>query len=1330
MNSNIFNLIYEKSLAFQASHSHRFDYLREYIEFIKKQSNFRNNWIEKYPDILFCIFFIYAVINRIYLLCEDDANRLLDESNQDNDGIHPDLREFCQVHDFSLPFIDQEKAFQDRFMMDLYDEIRHRGFSLSSSYEFYFDLCSIEIELTNNPEESFCELLIFLLSIYNKGSNENFGNQINNEDEELYSLLHHKFRIKVIEKIDDSSTILIDNTGRYYPLVLQDAKTETFISRLLFDLDGIHWYTNRSNFINHRCVLLNSKNTTDKEESLYRFIRALEERSALGILLASSSFIISPTMKDCLRAWARHGILYSIGTIPTNHFCGDVSGLINNYESFDTLISLSSNSTRTNQISISLDSYASRFWSLIHRTLDTHHDEVLSPTEAYVSVPNDMFIQCECSIDPVLYCLQKHLLAKQSNQTLLFKHVFSLVRVSIKTDDNTSQLSSSEYSLPLRFKNDSLLERESGVQVFVTGPALLANVKGDYLWLNENKTYEIIIPSLNPSHYFSGLNLQQPLFLPEYAIYLLTHPGSKYIWDILNNKSVFSNIDTLGLLTLSIPSIEEQWRIVSTIGNVGGTIKGSQVGISTMSRRALSIFEKKTNIGDNDRYFKLLAALENKNSSSINDSDRDLEKIDLSTILNASEISSLAQDFPNIIDYCCNAYKMDVSNKSLLQHSQPIELTKFCVSLLNPKPGSKIYVPFAGFGSYFKALSDCVCIGEEISPEVCSVANIRLSYSGITSRITCGDSMKTIDESPDKFDYIITTPPLFKMKGDNNNLDDGHFIRVLKGLYNKKLSNNGRMVIVAPLSFSYGTNFKSIKERLIKDGTIEMFISLPQVFLPLTSDYYGVIVINKNKNNSLTSSLLADGSSFFEESISTTAAGRFLYKELLDGINDINSDYCVKKILNVNNLNIYPRRFIFQNQSLQEGKQYIKLRKLITYNKCKKQIAISESPCIRSRDLFDHYCSFVVSPSSKCVKNKKYRLLTEPSALICFSKEYVKVGYVTEVPIQIENHIGAFSINEKIKPEYLLKELLSDYVKEQMKACMVFERRHISDIMNDLMDIFIATPSIHEQDIVLKNDAFKELEIANQKIKRQFDLYVEDTHMKKHAIGQNILNLRTYWDCLLQAREENNGNLPDDFALGIKHPLYVKEIIEKINMYLGEVSRGIENFTYAEDPRFKEKSDIVVDTFLRDYINTNTNPEYEIIYQPNLDNSSGQIHFSKVALKIILQNIISNAWQHGFKNRKEDNYIKVSWSETEDDLLIFISNNGCPIVDSMAQDELFKYGTSTRRGEADMEGHVHSGLGCYQIKALMNIDGQGDVTVKSNPKSEYPVTYILTFHKQ
>ena len=34
------------------------------------------------------------------------------------------------------------------------------------------------------------------------------------------------------------------------------------------------------------------------------------------------------------------------------------------------------------------------------------------------------------------------------------------------------------------------------------------------------------------------------------------------------------------------------------------------------------------------------------------------------------------------------------------------------------------------------------------------------------------------------------------------------------------------------------------------------------------------------------------------------------------------------------------------------------------------------------------------------------------------------------------------------------------------------------------------------------------------------------------------------------------------------------------------------------------------------------------------------------------------------------------------------------------------------------------------IKALMNIDEQGDVTVKSNPKSEYPVTYILTFHKQ
>ena len=1325
-----YNLIYEKSLAYQASKSHKYASLQEYIEFIKKQSNFRNNWIEKYPDILFCIFFIYAVSNRIHLLCEEDVKNLRNIILHDNNFSEQDINEFFQKPDSSLPFINPTELFQDRFFKDLYEEIKQRGFSITSSYEFYFDLCSIETELIDHPKESFQELLAFLLSIYNKDSNEFADTQYNNEESEFLSILFHDLNLNIINRIiDNCSTSIIDKNGRAFDLKLQDEKAELLISQLLSISEDKDYFPNFS-FDNHRCVLLDNRNSSDEEGkidlfTMGHFIRTFELKPEYGVLIAPSNFIISPMMKDYMSAFASDGYLISILTVNR-----------------DSLIVLSRRNLYRYRIPICISN--SWYLGIIQRTLLIKNDEIHSTTEAFVLVDFNMFSNCHCSIDPFLYILQKNLIQEHSNRTLTFRDLFSPIIVSYKMDDDTSKISSSLYLEPLKFRNDSLLDSDTGKRVFVSGPALLVNCYGEYLWLNEKKTYEIIIPINSSTQYFSGLLFQTTYLLPEYAVYFLTQPNLNYIWDILNNKSYLSYIESLDSLSVSVPSIDDQWNVVSKIGD--DRIKrylGTPVGISNNTRKLLSKFEKSTDSSDNDRYYQLLAMLGKKAASfngnyfeSSNGNKYNLNFIN--NIFGSNEISSLAYDFPNIIEYCCNAYNMDVSNKSLLQHSQPIELTKFCVSLLNPKPGSKIYVPFAGFGSYFKSLNNCVCIGEEISPEVCSVANIRLSYSGITSRITCGDSYKVIHESPEKYNYIITTPPLLKLESDKKYLDDGHFIRLFRGLYDKKLSNNGRMIIVAPFSFSYATHFNAIKKDLFKDGTIEMFISLPQVFMPLSSKYFAVIVIDKNRkcldgNRCSNSSLLVDGSNFYDKSASASTSCRFLYEELLNEIKNSNSIYCVRQKLGEKGLNITPGRFLINNH-LQDGIEYTALRDFInksSYKMGEKIIATSEMPYIRISDLFTHYCSFIVSPSGKCKLNHPYIRITEPSALISFRNGYVRVGYVSETPILVDCNIGFFSINENnIKPEYLLKELLSDNARYQMEACMIFERRSNSDKMRDLMDIVIAIPSIHEQDIELKNDAFKELELANKKIKRQFDLYVEDTHMKKHAIGQNILNLRTYWDCLLQAREENKGNLPDDFALGIKHPLYVKEIIEKITMYLGEVSRGIENFTYAEDPRFKEKSDIDIDTFLRDYINTNTNPEYEIIYQPNLDNSLGQIHFSKVALKIILQNIISNAWQHGFKNRKEDNYIKVSWSETEDDLFIFISNNGCPIVDSMAQDELFKYGTSTRRGEADMEGHIHSGLGCYQIKALMNIDEQGDVTVISNPKSEYPVTYKLTFHKQ
>lgn len=1340
MDNHYISYLYTKSLGYQASQSYKYDSVQKYIELQTQKPNYKYHWTNQYPDILYCILYIYAVINKIYLICDDDKRRIKEEFESDHcDWL---FKSYFQCHDFSTPFLDKEYALTNNIIADIYKEIQRRSFSIKTSFDFYQDLCSLEHELVNSPEESLSLLFPFLLSIYNKDNDAYYSD--NEQEELIHSIINHR-NIRYIYRIDYSYHYYIDKRGHHYLINLKDEVAESIISKLLLTTDN---YSLSSSYDNSPYFIFNGNNAYCIEESLNKLASKIEGGKNKGIIVIPTDFTFQPEMKRLLKYWAHLRKISHIITLnysDNDHNCK--ANELKNTHHLQTLILINYDYYSTNDITIAFTNASSNVDSLseyiIQKFLNSGRCERIEQDEAIISIPSDFISKYDGSIDPFFYHLQKKLFEEKADNIAQFEELFSFVDIKKSNNEiyQTNQMISREI---IKFGYDSL-NYDLTRNVFVTGPAILENNGTEFLCLKENKQYEIMVSSDNPL--FAGLYFRNDLYLPEYAALLLMREELKYIWDIVNGKTVLCKNNILQYLTFNIPSIEHQWRVISSYDNKGNILQkkeSDRVGISIISRKALSKYEKLTNIGNANKYYQLIATLAEisiikekyKIDSSIIQSVRNQDRINLYTILNDSEIQALTEDFPFIVDYCCNAYKMDISYSNLLEHTQPVELTRFCISLLSPESGSKIYNPFAGFGSYFAFISNCECIGEEISPEAAFIANIRLTLSGKQSRVTCGNSLDTINDNTHQYDYIITTPPLFKTEIKNNNyLDIGHLNRVLKDLYNNKLSENGRMVLIVPLAFSYDSNYGKIRKQLLKEGTVEYFISLPKVFTPLSSESYSVIVINKARRRkdvlvSTSNTLLVDGTSFYQESASISTPGKFLFEKLQSAIVNNDDKYCLRRNLNDYKANFCPSRFFNEKPEVPEGKVLIQFKELINKGNKKKVMATSTSLCVRGKDLYDHYCSFEVNPSGQCRVGKRYFVIEKPSILIKIENDSIKVGYLKNTPALVDRNIYPLSINEIVKPEYLLKELLSDYVKKQMKASLVFEKRSGHNRLQDMMEIEISIPSIHEQDIELKNDALSELEKANLKIKKQFDLYVEDTHMKKHAIGQNILNLSSYWQSLLLARDLNNGSLPDDYVLGKKHPLIVKDIINKISMYLAEVSRGIENFTYAEDPRFAEKTDIIVDSFLREYIESHSNPEYEILYQPNIDITSlGIIHFSKEALKIILQNIISNAWRHGFKNRKEGNYIKIDWYETEEEVHINISNNGMPIDESMEKDRLFEFGTSTQRGISDMEGHTHSGLGCYQIKALMNIDNQGDVSVISNPGSEFAVTFNLKFFK-
>ena len=116
--------------------------------------------------------------------------------------------------------------------------------------------------------------------------------------------------------------------------------------------------------------------------------------------------------------------------------------------------------------------------------------------------------------------------------------------------------------------------------------------------------------------------------------------------------------------------------------------------------------------------------------------------------------------------------------------------------------------------------------------------------------------------------------------------------------------------------------------------------------------------------------------------------------------------------------------------------------------------------------------------------------------------------------------------------------------------------------------------------------------------------------------------------------------------------------------------------------------------------------------------------FPKDALEHIFDNIVANAAAHGFTDDSQSNYkVRFSWETQGKDVMITVENNGTPLPNAVNPEDILKSGFSTRLNH---EGHA--GSGGYEIASIMR-DFNSDVEVISSPGTEFPVKYVLRFHK-
>lgn len=734
-------------------------------------------------------------------------------------------------------------------------------------------------------------------------------------------------------------------------------------------------------------------------------------------------------------------------------------------------------------------------------------------------------------------------------------------------------------------------------------------------------------------------------------------------------------------------------------------------------------------------------------------------QIDLESFITEENIATLQAEYAEVIRYC---YEND-GKDGILTHNPgnsmklPSTLLELCMAIANCKPGSKVYLPFAGEGQFAYYNTDCSFEGFELSPESWAISQILLSSQNITADITLGDG-RVIEDEPStmqkKYDYIFAFPPFL------NGKEGKSVIKTLFYLADQALDVNGEMCCILPMSFCYDSfGFGELRRLLFDKGAqYDAFvISLPSLFWPIATVKPCLLHLSKDGKGRV---MLMDASdkSFSASREEADYNDTLKVKSIIETIEKQDEQFVW--IGNTQDLtgdyNLTPSRYLISNYlpKPKAGEKLVPIKDLIDFVPfVKKGKAENEAPLLGIKELSFNYLNCEITKDSVPTKpNVGSARLAQDCLLAGFIGNKFKVGRITglceENSVSLRPEVFAFTLkNKDITEDFLLRSILSESCTTQaiaLSSGVVISRLRAGDFEN----IQIIVPSLEEQERLCKKDTRVSLSEAERKRLDSADEYRKDIHMKKHTIGQTLFNLNNWWKVLQKARKEGNGVVVDSAFVGINNKIPVTAIYENLQQTITKLQQQISKFDSGYG---FEVTNFALTEFIEDYISHKQSPLFTFIYdaqshrasqtlpEVDIDDTTGKwcttgktilnegdpieyVDFAPDALEIVFDNIVSNACCHGFEGRKNDNLIRIELDSEGDDYMITIANNGKPIHKDISPEDVFTYGRTSQNK------NNHFGIGGYEIRKLMR-EFKGDVELIIDPTDEFCVTYKLTFHE-
>ena len=543
----------------------------------------------------------------------------------------------------------------------------------------------------------------------------------------------------------------------------------------------------------------------------------------------------------------------------------------------------------------------------------------------------------------------------------------------------------------------------------------------------------------------------------------------------------------------------------------------------------------------------------------------------------------------------------------------------------------------------------------------------------------------------------------------------------------ESLSEDGILsgVFSHKLLYSNISSVASLKQRFINDDLLEYVVGLPAGLFDYTSIPSAVLVFNPNKKVK-GKVVFVDGTSFFNKE------GRHISlrtEDLLKAITSQDETY-VKVVDNAklarNKYNLMPSSYFIEDEVIPEGYIVKSIGELGVVVKGQSAKVGEEGRIVLASRLSTSIDKWEMSPDEfpmgNIDKNYSFSKITVPVLLITKSLA-MRITYVNaseQSPILVPNNIFALRIlGDTVHISYLVLELSK--IGRNLQKRMHGPHLRIEDILN----LSIAFPpslsvqkKIYETAFLqLQADKVKELNLEAVIEARQKEFY-NIMRRRKHDLCNSMSEVRNNVQALAKFLKNNPvGEKIISSSANISVSAHISRLINKLN----EIGLQMEKLTDRE--QFGEPEPIEIRSKLKAIHNSD---RYKVIHTDNEEElvslSGGRSCYVNIAesdWNKLINNIISNAVRHGFKDEKSTYTIrtKLSYDMGTDNYVIEISNNGEPLPKGM---DTVKYGID---GEC-AGSSKGTGAGGAIVKSIVE-HYKGSYEVIDAPDEEFPVSIII-----